>query len=93
MSNRLVQRYRKNIEVFGVHSPGLRCHRGKQYSIHLKARDALKDLLASNSIMMLDEIQDWLEKEFEIVCSIFTISQCLKKMNISYKRMKKESEK
>ena len=41
---------------------------------------------------MLDELQDFLEEEFDIVCNISTISRCLKNMNISHKRTEKTSE-
>ena len=92
VSDRTVQRYRKNIALFGIHNPPDVSHRGRLKSIHLEARHALRELLDGNGTMMLDEIQDWLEEEFDIVCSLATISRCLKDMNLTNKRTEKTSE-
>ena len=59
-------------------------HRPK--SLGPVARHALQELLDTNGTLMLDEIQDWLEVEFDIVCHLSTISRCLKDMNVTHKK-------
>ena len=92
VSDWTVQRYCKNIVLFSIHNPSDVSHRDRLKSIHLEARHALYELLNGNGTMMLDEIQDWLKEEFDIVCSLATISRCLKDMNLTNKRIEKTSE-
>ena len=83
---RLVQRYRKNILTFGTHKPPLISLSHRPKSIDPVARDALQELLDTNSTLMLDEIQDWLVEEFGIECHLSTISRCLKEMRVTHKK-------
>ena len=86
VSTSLVQRYRNAIKAFGTHDPPPMSLSHKPKSIHLAARDALQELLDTNGTLMLDEIQDWLEVEFEIECHLSTISRCLKDMKVTHKK-------
>ena len=70
VSDRLVQRYRKAISIFGTHDPPPMSLGYRSKLIHLATRDALQELLDTNSTLMLDEIQDWLKEEFDIVYSL-----------------------
>ena len=86
VSPRLVQPYRKAISVFGTHNPPRMSLGHKPKSIHLAARDALQDLLDANGTLMLDKVQDWLEEEFDIVCSLQTVGRCLQDMKVTHKK-------
>ena len=86
VSERLVQRYRKNILTFGTHKPPLISLSHRPKSIDPVARDALQELLDTNGTLMLDEIQDWLVEEFGIECHLSTISRCLKEMRVTHKK-------
>ena len=89
VSRRSVQNYRRNIDAFGVHNPPPANVPHRRQKIHVAARDALEDLLVGNPTMYQDEIQDWLEEEWNIEVSQSTISYCLKRINISHKKTKR----
>ena len=72
--------------MFGTHKPPLVSLSHRPRSIGPVARDALQDLLDTNGTLILDEIQDWLEVEFDVVCHLSTSSRCLKDMNVTHKR-------
>ena len=53
-----IDRYRQNIQAFSVHNPSLASIGYHPLKIHLATREAMIDLLTSNSTIYLDEIQD-----------------------------------
>ena len=58
VSERLVQRYRKNILTLGTHKPPLISLSHRPKSINPVTHDTLQELLDTNSTLMLDKIQD-----------------------------------
>ena len=89
VSKMTVSRYRRNLSTFGVHDPPLQSIGHRPRKIHLSAQEALRELLAANGTMMLDEVQDWLLEEWDIDVHISNISRCLKTMKVTHKRIEK----
>ena len=81
-----VDRYRQNIQAFGVHNPPPASIGHRPSKIHLAAREAMIDLLTSNPTMYLDEIQDWLYNEWDIEASVTTVHRCVKKLKLTRKK-------
>ena len=57
-TRRLVEYYRRNLRVYGVHNPPTQSIGHRPRKVHLAAQEALKEVLDSTGTMMLDEIQD-----------------------------------
>ena len=92
VSNRLVTYYRKKLATWGdVVTPPI-APRGRKYKLHPAAVDAIADQLAVNPTMYLDELQVWLEEEWDIEVSLPTISRCLKRMNKTHKKSQRINE-
>ncbi len=86
VSRPLVSYYRKKLATFGDIITPPTAPRGTKRKIHAAAQEALADQLAVNPTMYLDEMQVWLEEEWDLDVSVSTISRCLKRMKKTHKK-------
>ena len=78
--------YRKKLKTFrAVITPPI-TPRGRKHVIHLAAQEAIKEQLAANPTMYLDELQVWLEEEWDLTVHVSIISRCLARMKKTHKK-------
>ena len=88
----LVSYYRRKLQTWGtVVTPPI-APRAPKRKIHLAAADGILDQLAANPTMYLDELQIWLQEEWDISVYISTISRCLDRQGQSRKKTERMNE-
>lgn len=92
VSPQLVSYYKRKLKTFGTIDPPRQGPNEPRPRLHAAAQDALKDHVAANSTSYLDEIQAWLEEEWDLHLSLQTIGRFLKSINHTHKKTDKTNE-
>lgn len=89
----IVRRYRQNIELFDVVAPAPPSVQGRPRKITHEAQEGMLDWLLKNGVdkqlSYLDEIAIFLQEEYGIHVSKWTIGRTLKEVKISYEKVSK----
>jgi transposase len=80
-----VYRYQRSLQIWNQIHPPLVVKQGRPRVIHQAAEDELMAIIDIDSVMYLNEMTDHLWEEFEIYCSISTISRVLKRLRVTRK--------
>jgi transposase len=86
ISSTWVYDLRKLIQTFKTVTPPHPSVQGRPRKIHTQAEDGILDFLDDNPTAYLDEIQDFLLTEYQIAASVPTVSRCVKKLRLTYKK-------
>ena len=78
---------RKLIETFGTAIPPHPSVQGRPRKIHTQAEEGILDFLYDSPTAYLDEIQDLLLTGYQIISSVPTVSRCVKKLRLTYKKI------
>ena len=89
VSESFVSQIRARFEIFGTTSPTHPGVQGHPRKIHHEAEEGIKDFLDEYPTTRLDEIEDFLADEYDIVVGLSTVSQCLKRICVTYKTARK----
>ena len=85
VSKSFVSDMRLRFDVFGTTSPVYLGIQGRPRKIHHEAEEGIKDFLDEYPTARLDEVGDFLANEYDIEAGLLTISQCLKRIRVTYK--------
>ena len=88
----LVTYYRKKIAAFGAIDTPSGTVRGPKRKLHPAAEDSIIDQVAANPTIFLDELQVWLQEEWNITVSLPTIQRCLNRRGKSHKKTERRNE-